>query len=87
MPATTLGMMQKGFTEVTAASKTAYTAVPGDQIGVDTVANIVTITLPASPSQGDEVTIMDVSASNGFATNKCVVARNGSNIQGGTSSI
>jgi hypothetical protein len=37
---------------------------------VDTVANIVTITLPASPSQGDEVTIMDVSASNGFGTNK-----------------
>ena len=38
-------MMEKGFTEVTAASKTAYTAVAGDQIGVDTVANIVTITL------------------------------------------
>ena len=87
VPATTLGMMQKGFTEVTAASKTAYTAVAGDQIGVDTVANIVTITLPASPSQGDEVTIMDVSASNGFATNKCVVARNGSNIQGAASDL
>jgi hypothetical protein len=87
VPATTLAMMEKGFTEVTAASKTAYTAVAGDQIGVDTVANIVTITLPASPSQGDEVTIMDVSASNGFATNKCVVARNGSNIQGGTSDL
>ena len=87
VPATTLAMMEKGFTEVTAASKTTYTAVAGDQIGVDTVANIVTITLPASPSQGDEVTIMDVSASNGFATNKCVVARNGSNIQGGTSDL
>ena len=47
VPATSLGMLQKGFTTVTAASKTAYTAVPGDQIGVDTVANIVTITLPA----------------------------------------
>ena len=47
VPATTLGMLEKGFTTVTAASKTAYTAVPGDQIGVDTVANIVTITLPA----------------------------------------
>ena len=87
VPATTLGMLQKGFTEVTAASKTTYTAVAGDQIGVDTVANIVTITLPASPSQGDEVTIMDVSASNGFGTNKCVVARNGSNLQGGTSDL
>ena len=84
VPATSLGMLQKGFTTVTAASKTAYTAVSGDQIGVDTVANIVTITLPAG-SIGDEIIIMDVSASNGFATNKCVVAPNGSEkIQGGT---
>jgi hypothetical protein len=87
VPATTLGMLDKGFTTVTAASKTAYTAVPGDQIGVDTVANIVTITLPAG-SVGDEIVIMDVSASNGFATNKCVVAPDGSeNIQGANSSI
>ena len=49
VPATTLGMLQKGMYTVTAASKTAYTAVAGDQIGVDTVANSVTITLPASP--------------------------------------
>jgi hypothetical protein len=86
-PATNLGMMNKGFTTVTAASKTAYTAVPGDQIGVDTVANIVTITLPAG-AVGDEIVIMDVSASNGFATNKCVVAPNGSEkIQGTAASI
>ncbi len=58
VPATSLGMLDKGFTTVTAASKTAYTAVPGDQIGVDTVANIVTITLPAG-SVGDEVIVMD----------------------------
>jgi hypothetical protein len=76
-PATNLGMMNKGFTTVTAASKTAYTAVPGDQIGVDTVANIVTITLPAG-AVGDEIVIMDVSASNGFATNKCVWIRKNS---------
>ena len=87
VPATSLGMLQKGFTTVTAASKTAYTAVPGDQIGVDTVANIVTITLPAG-AVGDEVVIMDVSASNGFATNKCVVTPNGSDkIQGTAASV
>ena len=86
VPATTLGMLEKGFTTVTAASKTAYTAVSGDQIGVDTVANIVTITLPAGVV-GHEVVIMDVSNSNGFGTNKCVVARNGSNLQGGTSDL
>ena len=82
VPATTLAMTEKGFTTVTAASKTTYTAVPGDQIGVDTVANIVTITLPAG-AVGDEIIIMDVSASNGFGTNKCTVAPNGSDkIQG-----
>ena len=87
VPATTLGMMEKGFTTVTAASKTSYTAVPGDQIGVDTVANIVTITLPAG-AVGDEIIIMDISASNGFATNKCVVAPNGSDkIQGTAASV
>ena len=82
VPATTLGMLQKGMTSVTAASKVAYTAVAGDQIVVDTVANPVTITLPASPAVGDEVTIMDGSASNGFATNNCIIDRNGSNIEG-----
>jgi len=82
VPATTLGIMQKGITSVTAASKTTYTSVAGDQIVVDTVANPVTIILPASPAVGDEVTIMDGSASNGFATNNCTVNRNGSNIEG-----
>jgi hypothetical protein len=75
-------MLQKGMTSVTAASKVAYTAVAGDQIVVDTVANPVTISLPASPAVGDEVTIMDGSASNGFATNNCTIDRNGSNLQG-----
>ena len=82
VPATTLGMLQKGMTSVTAASKVAYTAVAGHQIVVDTVANPVTITLPATPAVGDEVTIMDGSASNGFATNNCIIDRNGSNIEG-----
>ena len=84
VPATTLGMLQKGMTSVTAASKTTYTAVAGDQIVVDTVANPVTITLPASPAVGDEVTIMDGSASNGFATNNCIIDRNGQPIEGAT---
>jgi hypothetical protein len=87
VPATTLGMMKKGFTTVTAASKTAYTAVAGDQIGVDTVANQVTITLPAG-SVGDEVTIVDISASNGFATNKCIVDPDGTEkIAGGSAGV
>ena len=53
VPATTLSMMEKGFTTVTAASKTSYTAVTGDQIGVDTVADQVTCLLYTSPSPRD----------------------------------
>ena len=84
VPSTSLGMLQKGFTTVIAADKTSYTAVPGDQIGVDTVANIVTITLPQA-TIGDEIIIMDISASNGFGTNKCVVTpHSGDKIQGGS---
>ena len=87
VPATSLGMLTKGFTTVVAADKVAYTAVPGDQIGVDTVANIVTITLPDA-TIGDEVIIMDISASNGFATNKCVVTpHSGDKIQGGSAGV
>jgi hypothetical protein len=36
----------------------------------------------ASPAVGDEVTIMDGSASNGFATNNCIIDRNGQPIEG-----
>ena len=70
-----------GFS-LTAANKVAYTVVAGGQVVVDTVANPVTITLPSSPAVGDEVTIMDGSASNGFATNNCIIDRGGSNIEG-----
>ena len=42
------------------AEKTsAYTAVAGDKLLVDTSAAAITITLPAAPAQGDQVTIVD----------------------------
>tara|TARA_R110002110_G_scaffold193534_2_gene402180 strand:- start:2 stop:763 length:762 start_codon:yes stop_codon:yes gene_type:complete len=83
-PATTLGgFLNKGYVIITASVLTAYTAVAGDQVMVDTQSNIVTITLPAGVV-GDEVIIMDASATNGFATNKCTVTPNGTDkIQGG----
>ena len=70
---------------ITSSSVISYTAVNNDQIIVDTQANTVVITLPASPTIADEVTIMDGSASGGFATNAVTVARNGSNINGAAS--
>jgi hypothetical protein len=85
---TTLGaILQKGTITINSASTTAYTAVNGDQVLVSTTSNAVTITLPASPSTGDEVTVMDISATGGFASNNCTVARNGQPIQGAASNF
>ncbi len=82
-----LDILQKGNFAITSSSITAYTAVPGDNLLIDTAAAQVTITLPASPTMGDEVSIMDVSATGGFGSNKVVVNRNGSNIRGAASNL
>ena len=59
-----------------------YTAVSGDQLLVNTSGGglgvPVTVTLPATPSVGDEVTIID--SGNAFGSNNLTVGRNGSNI-------
>ena len=62
-----------------------FSAAAGKGYWVNTTSNTITITLPSSPSVGDEVTIMDGSASNGFATNNVTVGRGGSKIEGATS--
>ena len=61
----------------------AYLAVSGDQIFVDTTSAVVTVTLPASPEVGDEVTIID--SRNYFGSNAVTVDRNGKPINNGTS--
>ena len=82
-----LDILQKGNFAITSSSITAYTAVAGDNLLIDTAAAQVTITLPASPSMGDEVSIMDVSATGGFGSNKVVVNRNGQPIKGAASNL
>ena len=61
-----------------------YTAVNGDQIFVDTsgggIGSPVTITLPASPSIGNQVKIIDSHGT--AATNNITVGRNSQKIQG-----
>ena len=87
-PLTTLGgTLKSGYVSIDSATVTAYTAVAGDQIFVDTQNNIVTITMPAAAATGDEITIMDSSAANGFATNKCAVNFNGLKYQNLTANL
>jgi hypothetical protein len=82
-----LDILQKGNFAITSSSITAYTAVAGDNLLIDTQAAQVTITLPASPTIGDEVSFMDVSPSGGFATNKVTIDRNSQPIRGAASNL
>jgi hypothetical protein len=75
------GLLTKGYYTTTSA----YTAVNNDQVIVDTSGGVVTLTLPASPSVGNEVTIIDGKGS--FNTNNLTVNRNGSNINGAASNL
>lgn len=56
------------------------TATSGDKLFVDCSANAVTVTLPATPSMGDEIKIIDATGT--AATYNITVARNGNNILG-----
>ena len=66
------------------AEKTAsFTAVAGEGYFINTTGGVVTVTLPASPSVGDEVDIVDSRGQ--FGTNNVTVNRNSSNIEGAAS--
>src|SRR5210317_1839974 len=69
----------------TTAKTSAFTAVSGNGYFVNTTSGAVTVTLPASPSAGDIVSISDYAGT--AATNNITIARNGSNINGATSDI
>ena len=62
-----------------------YTAVNNDQLIIDTSAAARQVTLPASPSVGNEVTFIDAKGS--FGSNNLTIARNGSNILGAASNL
>ena len=72
------GPITKGYYTIPGA----YTAVNGDQLLINTSGSglgvPVTVTLPASPSVGDEVTFID--SGNAFGSNNLTINRNGSNI-------
>lgn len=64
---------------------TTYTAVEGDRLICDTSGGAFTVTLPANPLAGDEVTFTDGGFSAtvlGWGANALTIARNGQTIMG-----
>jgi len=68
-----------------AEKTTSFTAVAGEGYFVNTTSGAITVTLPASPSLGDEVSIIDASAT--ADTNNITVGRNSENIQGSAADL
>jgi hypothetical protein len=81
---TVVTVLEKGYATIT-DSNTPYTAVAGAQILANTTANVITVTLPLSPSVGDEVTIIDARGT--WGSNNLTVGRNGEPINTGTSDL
>ena len=77
-------ILQKGYATIT-DSNSPYTTVAGAQIFANTTSNPITIDLPASPSVGDEVTIIDTRGS--WASNNLTVGRNGQPINTASSDL
>jgi hypothetical protein len=80
---TQTGFGRTGTVDWDTTAKTAsFTAVSGNGYFVNTTSGAITVTLPATPSAGDIVSVKDYAYT--FATNNLTVARNGSPIGGGT---
>ena len=69
-----------GGTSWQAVKTGAYTAVAGEGVFVNTTSSAFTITLPSSPTLGDEVAIIDYAGT--FDSNNCTIGRNSQKIQG-----
>jgi len=63
----------------------AYTASAGEGVFVNTTSSAFTITLPSSPSLGDEVAIIDYAGT--FDSNNCTVGRNSQKIHGASEDL
>ena len=62
-----------------------FTAVASEGYFVNTTSGAITATLPASPTQGDEIAFIDYAGT--FDTNNLTIARNGKPIQGDASDL
>jgi len=82
---TSKAITEQSYFTITSSSITAYTAVAGDQLLINTTQTGVTITLPASPAVGSEIVIIDARGT--FASNAVTVERNGQPINSGTNNL
>jgi hypothetical protein len=67
------------------STSTSITITANDRYFVNTSGGAVTITLPASPQTGDQVSILDLAST--FDTNNCTIGRNGLKIMGLTENL
>ena len=74
-----------GGTSWQAVKTTTFTAVAGEGYFCDTSSAGFTATLPATPTLGDEVTLVDYAGT--FDTNNLTVGRNSENIQGSAADL
>ena len=81
---TDVTIIQKGYETITDANS-PYTTVAGAQILANTTSTVITVTLPAAASTGDEVTIIDARGT--WGSNNLTVDRNGLKINSGTSNL
>jgi hypothetical protein len=64
---------------------TGFTAVKGEAYPCDTTSAGFTVTLPATPSAGDQVQLVDYAGT--FDTDALIIDPNGENIEGGTDNL
>ena len=64
---------------------TGFTAVAGNGYPCNTTSSAFTVTLPASPSAGDEIIIIDYAGT--FDTNKLTIGRNSEKINGSAADL
>ena len=81
---TVVTIIEKGYATITDANS-PYTNVAGAQILANTTSAVITVTLPATASTGDEVTIIDARGT--WGSNNLTVGRNGLKINTGTSNL
>ena len=74
-----------GGTDWQAVKTGTYTAAAGEGVFANTTSGAWTLTLPASPAIGDEVSVVDYAAT--FDTNNLTIGRNSQKIQGAAADL